>query len=105
MGYAGAEPLVVVSQVPEYRYQQTGRALGLGVFIKPPYPMYPDALARPVEVVFRRINDVERETTWRYEFVSATPLLLQGDELDLPSPVEIWDGGWAIGTEPPPEAP
>ena len=92
-----AAPVLVYDSKREYRYQQSGRAVCLGAWMKPPYPMFPAALAKPVEVTLRQAGDVERETTWRYEFVSSTPLVLVGTELNRPATPVMWTGGATIG--------
>jgi hypothetical protein len=69
-----------VGMVPEfgrkavaYRATQRGRAVGAGRYLRQPELLFPvTMLERPPIVTFRPVDLVQRETTWSYDFVSAT---------------------------------
>jgi hypothetical protein len=90
ISYPAADPVIVYEARPVYSYVQRGRAVGIGIYVKAPLPAFPNELAAPEKVKFRRVNEIERETTWEYSFVSATALVLKATDLDRPETPEEW---------------
>lgn len=90
LNYPAATPVIVYAPTPERTYVQRGRAVGLGAYIKPATPLFPDNLSAPEKVKCRRINDIERETTWEYTFVSIDMLVPTTAQLERPENPEVY---------------
>jgi len=70
--YAGTTPLIVQAATPGWLYRQAGRAIGVGQHPAAPSPAFATANMTAREIVLGKPNEVERETTWRFEFLYPT---------------------------------
>jgi len=59
----GGKPVIYRLPVEPSTYVETGRAVGRGKYPRPPAALSSRMSAAP-KVTYRRINDVERETSW-----------------------------------------
>ena len=67
--YPGSPPDYIYKPRSGNVYTQSGRAVGVGRYPKPPDPFLPNYLEKP-KFSFKRLNAVEYETTWSYVLVS-----------------------------------
>ncbi|MCE5280204.1 MAG: hypothetical protein ABFD92_00030 [Planctomycetaceae bacterium] len=85
--YPGVSPLIAQAADCAYLYEQSGRAVGLGVFLQEPPPLLAAAnyLEAPA-ITVRRVDDVHTETTWRYRwlFASEQAVTLPSQRSDVP---------------------
>lgn len=66
--FPGTTPLIIQAETPGYIYEQSGRAIGLGVFPQPPSYAFASANLESRDVTTSRINDTECEVSWRFTF-------------------------------------
>jgi hypothetical protein len=63
--YIGSDPLVIPKPTSVRRVEQSGSATCAGRFLQAPPPLFP-RLLEPPQVTYTHVNDVEKQTTWRY---------------------------------------
>lgn len=88
----GRDPVLYYGAQPTRRAVQAGRAIGFGRFVKYAPTIWPARLAAPRKLTFRRLNDAEYETTWRYEYVFSNGVSLTAAvyaSLNRPAVVEF----------------
>jgi hypothetical protein len=90
----GANPLIHYGPTPVYRTSQRGRAVGL-MKIPPPAPRVRDVteLANPDRITVRRLNALEWETSWAYEFITTSPTPPELARLEPPASMAPYTGG------------
>ena len=70
----GTAPVLIQPAQCAYQYEQSGRAIGLGLYPQPPAPRFPSAnYASAPSITRNRLSALERETTWRYTFLLVAP--------------------------------
>jgi hypothetical protein len=92
--YIGRPPQFGVKE-PIYRASQRGRAVAVGRYLREAQPFFLTQLERPPQATFRPIDLVQRETTWAYDFISATAFTPAGVLNKLLRPADpAKDPGW-----------
>jgi hypothetical protein len=68
--YPGLAPLLVQSSQSAYAVEQSGKAIGLASYPRPPDPLFPAANYQEYpQTAYNRANPNEWETSWRYKFI------------------------------------
>jgi hypothetical protein len=86
--FIGRSPILVRSVIPICRYVQSGSAVGINRYPKPPRPFWDqDRLAEDPVMTRTLVNLIERKVTWRYVFIASRPLnFAEGDATQLRRP-------------------
>ena len=75
----GRDPVLFYGSKPVRRAVQYGRAVGISRWVKAPSPFWTARTSGPGKITYKKINDSQWETAWRYEFMFSEPVPVDGN--------------------------